>query len=118
MENLADRIALVLEETGKSQVELAAIAGTNKANINHLKTGDTKTLNAEIAYEIERKLGYSMKWLLFGIGDKRAVDPRTLGEEEAKLMTMWSDLPEREKADTFNYIAGRWAKVKLTQKDH
>jgi len=117
MKTVAERIALVLQESGKTQVELAAIAGTSKGNINHLLTGNTATLNPSWAFEIERKLGYSMKWLIFGHGDKRAVDPRTLGEEEARLMIMWSELPQQDKSDTLNYIAGRWAAMKLGNKN-
>ena len=117
METISERISLVMSESDKMQVELAQIAGTSKANINHLISGKTKAINPVWAYNIERKLGYSARWLLLGEGDRRAVASQTLGDEEARLLTMWRDLPESDRADTLNYIAGRWAAKKLGKKN-
>ncbi len=79
MEALSERLSLVMRESAKTQVEIAQIAGTSKANINHLISGKTKAINPAWAYNIERRLGYSASWLILGEGERRAVGSQALG---------------------------------------
>lgn len=66
MNTLAERINLLLAETGLIQADLVRITGASSASVTFWCNGDTKTLKTHNALAIERETGYSARWLTEG----------------------------------------------------
>ncbi|SIO62286.1 LexA family transcriptional regulator [Paraburkholderia phenazinium] len=74
MSTLPERIQIVLDETGLEQTELADAAGATKGTVNQWLSRRIKKLRFEYAEAIEKKFGYSVKWLITGKGEKKVTE--------------------------------------------
>lgn len=100
METISDRISEILEnmegpERGK-QTRLAEIAVCTKGLINQLLKNPGQRFGYEYAKNIERRLGYSVDWILHGRLPKYAKDQKrdasdesVDGEELIELMLLY-----------------------------
>ncbi len=66
---LAERVRLILQETGWSQVELARVAGVSKASVNAWVKGKALTVDYENARRIQSRTRFSADWISKGRGD-------------------------------------------------
>lgn len=75
MKTLAERIQMMLDETGYTQAQLAAACGVSRPSVNDWLSGKTKELKAASARRASEFLGVSFLWLTEGRGPMRSVDP-------------------------------------------
>ncbi len=97
---LKERIALIIEENGFKQIELAELIGVTGSYISTLMSGRNKNVSTAVATLIEEKLGYSAEWVLFGEGAKRkqAQKNAEMSDVKSKALFRLEKLPD-EKAE-------------------
>ncbi|MBB3257681.1 phage repressor protein C with HTH and peptisase S24 domain [Paraburkholderia bannensis] len=72
--DVARRIALVLNETGASDEDLAAAAKVPVETVREWLDGAVATIRLEHAAEIQEKFGYNAVWLVMGKGAKNSAN--------------------------------------------
>lgn len=80
MISLAERIAIVISEMeGKDRgknTRLAVLAGTTRGRVSQWLRNPAESMSYEYARNLERTLGYSLEWLMYGKGPKMAADAK------------------------------------------
>jgi transcriptional regulator with XRE-family HTH domain len=88
---LRDRLIEIaddLNSKGVSDAEFARIAKVSRSAVSQWRKGDVKALKALSAANIQERTGYSVRWLILGIGPKKLTDKvslRTQPDTEQKL---------------------------------
>lgn len=76
MLTLAERFKLAIEQSGKSQSELARFCGVKPPSVSDWVRGKTKTIEGEHLVRAAACLGVNPQWLATGRGPMRPTDPR------------------------------------------
>ncbi|WP_026131448.1 helix-turn-helix domain-containing protein [Leptospira santarosai] len=74
----ADRIRIILAETGFRQNQLAEAGNVKPPTLNGYLSG-VRPVGFDFAYALMKSLGYNPFWILFGEGDKK-VPPEIFSE--------------------------------------
>ncbi|WP_460670440.1 S24 family peptidase [Larkinella ripae] len=75
--NSAERIELVLSEQNTNARRMSLELGFSESYIPAI-AGGNKPISKKIAEAIHKKYGYSIEWLLFGIGSKKPIPANNL----------------------------------------
>lgn len=67
---LRDRLIEIADEFG-NDAEFARLAKVSRAAVSQWRSGEVKTLKAFSAVNIQERTGYSVRWLVLGIGPKK-----------------------------------------------
>src|SRR5437762_3042453 len=67
---LRDRLIEIADVIG-NDAEFARIAKVSRAAVSQWRSGDVKALKALSAVNIQERTGYSVRWLILGIGPKK-----------------------------------------------
>lgn len=70
MSTLQERLIEVADSVG-NDAEVARIAKVSRSAVSQWRTGDVKALKAVSAVNIQERTGYSVRWLILGIGPKK-----------------------------------------------
>lgn len=70
MSTLQDRLIEVADSVG-NDAELARWADVSRSAVSQWRAGDVKALKAVTAVNIQERTGYSVRWLILGIGPKK-----------------------------------------------
>ena len=70
MSSLADRLKEIAD-TISNDAELARFAKVSRSAVSQWKKGDVRALKALTAVNIQERTGYSVRWLVLGIGPKK-----------------------------------------------
>jgi hypothetical protein len=70
---LRERLIEIMEAVG-NDAELARKAEVSRAAVSDWRSGNIKSLKAITAVNIQEKTGYSVRWLILGIGPKKVTD--------------------------------------------
>lgn len=73
MDTLAERIQIILKETGLTLDALGQVAGVSLQAVHQWSTGKTKNIKNDPLFRLQRKLGYSAEWIGTGKGPKRII---------------------------------------------
>jgi hypothetical protein len=94
--SLRDRLIEIADEFG-NDAEFARIARVSRSAVSQWRKGDVKALKALSAVNIQERTGYSVRWLVLGIGPKKLsgkLDISLLQDNKTKDM---SRVQERHK---------------------
>jgi hypothetical protein len=67
---LRERLIEIADELG-NDAEFARIAKVSRSAVSQWRAGDVKALKALSAVNIQERTGYSVRWLILGIGPKK-----------------------------------------------
>lgn len=67
---LRERLIEIADELG-NDAEFARIAKVSRSAVSQWRKGDVKALKAMSAVNIQERTGYSVRWLILGIGPKK-----------------------------------------------
>jgi transcriptional regulator with XRE-family HTH domain len=71
MPTLPEIIKEVMTDQQTDQVGLSRLAGVTKSAVSQWLSGSTKRLDAEAAFNLQRKTGWSAEYLMLGTGPKK-----------------------------------------------
>jgi phage repressor protein C with HTH and peptisase S24 domain len=109
MTTLPERIQIVLDETGIDQTELAAIAGVTKGTVSQWLSLAIKSMKHEYAVRIQKKLGYTVDWLVMGEGAKKLAGVEQQDEFAPIRLPETQRIPVKGMAQLGN--DGFWAEI-------
>ena len=91
---LADRVRQMLSELKINQVELAALAGCTKGNVNQWLKADRleSTMGPDYAFRIADETDYEPRWLMIGEGPEKKV---VLNQKEKALLDLYRASDDR-----------------------
>lgn len=87
MSTLQDRLIEVADSV-ENDAKFAGIAGVSRSAVSQWRKGDVRSLKAKSAVNIQEQTGYSVRWLILGIGPKKLSgkpDIATLQDARVKL---------------------------------
>lgn len=116
MNTTTERVKTMIEELGTDQVGFGTLAGASKSVVNQWLSGEIKSIHARYAYNIEQATGYSARWIMLGIGNKKVAAPLT--EEERTALDNLRSLPIEEARGFYFQIAKMAAAHRITQRAH
>ena len=73
MNTLAERIEIIMAETGHTLQDLADMAGVTFQAVSQWKLGATKNIRMEPLFKLARGCGYSAEWIATGEGPPRVI---------------------------------------------
>lgn len=109
MKNLAERIKLVLDETGLNKTQFASKIKVTPATVAYWCSGRTKHLRGDYASRISRVFGYETFWLSEGQGPKLITNESgfplvsALDTEKIPLIQI-EDVEDRTKWESDSFI--------------
>ena len=96
--NLAERIAIMIDELNTTQVGLADLAGVTKAAVNQWLGGKPDSgISAASAFKLEDKTPFCARWISTGDGPMYKAE----GQREAALIELYRACDARGKAQVF-----------------
>jgi transcriptional regulator with XRE-family HTH domain len=78
MPTLSEIVKEVMTDQQTDQAGLSRLAGVTKSAVSQWLSGSTKRLDAEAAFNLQRKTGWSAEYLMLGTGPKK-MKPGTEG---------------------------------------
>ncbi len=63
---LPDRLRGIMRDLGLNQTEFGRYVGASKGAVSQWIAGTVKSIDAQYAFALQRKAGYSAEWVMFG----------------------------------------------------
>lgn len=76
---MRDRLIEVADSVA-NDAEFARIAKVSRSAVSQWRKGDVKALKALSAANIQERTGYSVRWLILGIGPKKLIGKADIGQ--------------------------------------
>jgi transcriptional regulator with XRE-family HTH domain len=94
---LPERVQEVMDALNLNQPQLASLVGVTKGAVNQWVSGHSKSIDAEYAFKLQRKTGYSAEWLIFGIEPKKIPASYLIDNKVAAVITCMENMTEADK---------------------
>lgn len=101
MTSLSERIQFLLDETGDTKSAMAKKAGVTLASLFGMLRGDSTGMRAVTAFNLSRRYGVRLEWLLFGRGEPFLDSPA----DEFPPVTKYIPLIPWERVGAFKEIS-------------
>jgi transcriptional regulator with XRE-family HTH domain len=94
MQLLSDRLKIIKEEQSiRSNADLARMVGVSPQAVGQWLNGTTQTMDAKVAFKLQKLWGYSAEWLYDGSGQVRLKD--AIADQRAQYQSVKHQLDLR-----------------------